>query len=174
MKATSAAASAASSCRQRKNKLMENLDGVPYQQQQKFRTSSYRMVYLTTNSFNTMVIFLCQGNILFAIGWKDAYIIIMVTWNKLFHDQHISSKLHQIRYLSLSPAMQNTEYPCHDVARQQKPSSSQQKKLQRIESAQSTIWIANIQVKMKPTTHWEHGRSIIIISFVVWDRQCMP
>jgi len=34
--------------------------------------------------------------------------------------------------------MQNTEDPRHDIARQQKPSSSQQEKLQRLKSTQST------------------------------------
>jgi hypothetical protein len=46
------------------------------------------------------------------------------------------TRLNQLRYLSLSPAMQNTEDQSHNIGRQQKCSSSQQEKLQRLKS----IW----------------------------------
>jgi hypothetical protein len=99
-----------------------------------------------------------QKKYLFAIGSIGCVYYYNDDLGPIFYmaKHMITSRLHQIGYLSLSPAMQNTEYPCHDVARQQKPSSSQQKKLQRIESAQSTILITNIHVKMKPTTLTEN------------------
>ena len=37
-------------------------------------------------------------------------------------------------YLSLSPALQNTDCPSHDIARQKKSGSSKQEKLQKMVS----------------------------------------
>jgi len=59
----------------------------------------------------------------------------MMIWSNYFSwPTDDAYRIESTRYLSLSPVMQNTEDPSHNIARQQKTSSSQQEKLQRLKS----------------------------------------